>query len=123
VTGLLIQKVDSLTDRCKTESEAARIIWDEANMPEQMRNLPTIFRPVAMKIEGTLTKRPNTKDTINAWLKTSPGSCKALFVSNQPFCGYQFSVIKSVLPQEIQFDIVGPKSDIKKDANSCCDYT
>ncbi len=100
----LDKRVDELTDRTSNESEAARLIWQEADLPEEMRSLPILFIAVPMKADG---KRPNTEDTIIAWLKVNPEPCSALFVSDQPFCGYQFAIIKSSLPEAIQFDVVG----------------
>ncbi len=104
----LDERIDGLTDRCLNESEASHIIWEEASLPEEMRTLPVSFIAVPMKEEG---KRPNTADTIVAWLEKSPKPCKALFVSDQPFCGYQFSIIKGVLPEDFLFDVVGHGAD------------
>ncbi len=107
----LDKRVDSLTDRCNNESEAAHILWEETSLPDGMRNLPVVFVAVPMKVEGSSLKRPNTDDTIIAWLKTNPQPCTALFVSNQPFCGYQFAIIKRCLPISFQFDVVGKGVD------------
>jgi hypothetical protein len=105
----LDKRVDSLTERCQNESEAAHILWNEASLPEGMRNLPVVFVEVPMmKGEGSSLKRPNTEDTIVDWLKIAPQPCSALFVSDQPFCGYQFAIIKRILPKEFRFDLVGP---------------
>lgn len=104
-------RVDALTDRCQNESDAARVIWEETILPKEMRALPVVFVSVPMKTEGGALKRPNTEDTIVAWLKIAPKPCKALFVSDQPFCGYQFAVIKSSLPDSFQFDLVGSGVD------------
>lgn len=107
----LDKRVDDLTDRYSNESEAARILWKETSLPEEMRNLPVIFIAVPMKMEETTLKRPNTEDTIIAWLKAAPEPCTALFVSDQPFCGYQFAVIKANLPSPFLFDLVGQGVD------------
>ncbi len=107
----LDKQVDSLTDRCKNESEAAHILWTETSLPEEMRAVPVVFIAVPMKGEGSTLKRPNTEDTIVAWLKVAPTPCTALFVSDQPFCGYQFAVIKGSLPKVFLFDLVGPGVD------------
>lgn len=104
----LDSRVDALTDRCQTESAAAHILWEEADLPEEMRHLPVVFIAVPIKCDG---KRPNTEDTIIAWLKTTDSFNSALFVSNQPFCGYQFAVLKTCLPAALQFDVVGPGFD------------
>jgi hypothetical protein len=107
----LDKRVDGLTDRCSNESETAHILWEETPLPEEMRALPVIFVAVPMKIEGSSQKRPNTEDTIVAWLKLSSEPCKVLFVSDQPFCGYQFAVLKATLPKTFLFDLVGPGVD------------
>jgi hypothetical protein len=104
----LDERVDGLTNRCSNESEAAHIIWNEMDLPEEMRKLPVVFIAVPMKINGSSLKRPNTEDTIIAWLKIATEPCKALFVSDQPFCGYQFAIIKANLPNAFLFDVVGP---------------
>ncbi len=104
-------RVDSLLERCSNESQAARILWEEADLPEAMRSLPVTFVAVPMKGEGASLKRPDTKDTIYAWLAFEPEPCSALFVSDQPFCGYQFAVVKTVLPAAFEFDLVGQGVD------------
>ncbi len=103
----LDSRVDGLTDRCTNESEAAHILWQETNLPEEMRSLPLVF--VAVPMEGA--KRPNTEDTIFAWLATKPQAGTSLFVSDQPFCGYQFAIIKTVLPDAYPFELVGQGVD------------
>jgi hypothetical protein len=97
----LDKRGDGLIDRCQNESEAAKILWKETDLPQEMRNLPVVFIAVPMKTEGTSLKRPNTEDTIIAWLAATSTPCKALFVSDQPFCGYQFAVIKTLLAQSL----------------------
>jgi hypothetical protein len=97
-------RVDQLTDRCSTESAAAHIIWEEADLPEEMRALPVLFVEVPMK---PFCKRPNTADTLVAWLEIEPEPCRALFVASQPFCGYQFAIAKTVLPEAFLFDLAG----------------
>lgn len=104
----LTPSIDKFLDRCSNESEAASLIWQETDLPEAMKNLPTLFISVPMKEENGSRVRPNTQDTIIAWLNQNPAPCKALFISTQPFCGYQFAVIKSSLPHSFLFDIAGP---------------
>ena len=107
----LDKRVDELTDRCSNESDAAHILWKETLLPEEMRSLPVVFVAVPMKVEGSSLKRPNTEDTLVAWLQIASKPCKALFVSDQPFCGYQFAVIKATLPGTFLFDLVGQGVD------------
>ncbi len=107
----LDKRIDGLTDRCSNESQAAHILWEETDLPKEMRSLPVVFVAVPMKMEGSSLKRPNTEDTIVAWLQLSPQPSSALFVSDQPFCGYQFAIIKATLPNAFLFDLVGPGVD------------
>lgn len=107
----LDKKVDGLTDRCKNESEAAHILWKETDLPPEMRAKAVTFIAVPMKQEGSSLNRPNTKDTLVAWLQNSPTPCRALFISDQPFCGYQFAVIKACLPEQYEFDVAGQGVD------------
>jgi|SRR5579862_986557 len=103
----LDNRVDGLLDRCSNESQAARILWEEADLPDEMLHLSVVFIAVPMKMQGGLLKRPDTKDTIVAWLAMAPEPCRAVFISDQPFCGYQFAVINACLPDAFQFDLVG----------------
>jgi len=97
-------RVDSFTDKCKTEAEAARWIWQHADIPEELKALPVRFVAVPMKGD----QRPTTPDTIFAWLEVAPKEgCSCLFVSDQPFCGYQFATIKGILPDKYPFDLIG----------------
>lgn len=106
----LDNRIDSLTDRCSTESEAAHILYEEASLPREMHALPVLFIAVPMKGSG----RPNTADTLIAWLNTKPTTQTALFVSDQPFCGYQHAIIQTTLPDTIDFDVIGPGVDPTK---------
>ena len=107
----LDKRIDDCLDRCSNESEAAHIIWEETDLPIEMRNITITFIAVPMKVDGMQIKRPNTEDTIIAWLKASPTPCKALFISDQPFCGYQFSIVKALLPKDFLFDVAGKGVD------------
>jgi hypothetical protein len=110
----LDKRVDGFTDRCTTESDAARMVWDEADVPEEMHALPVLFVALPMKTVHGILIRPTTEDTIDGWIKKVPHPCSSLFVSSQPFCGYQFAVIKKTLPQSFSFDVVGPGIEKKE---------
>jgi len=107
----LDKRVDDLLERCENESQAARIIWEKSDLPDGMRRLPVAFIAVPMKEDGPVRQRPNTADTIIAWLGTNPSPCQALFVSDQPFCGYQFAIVKTCLPDAFSFDLIGQGVD------------
>lgn len=99
----LMPSSETLPPGCLTESDAARYIHEHTDLPPEMRALPVRF--VAVPMKGSA--RPNTKDTIIAWGETHPPACLALFISSQPFCGYQFAVIKGSVPSEVMFDVAG----------------
>ncbi len=108
----LDERIDGFIDRCTNESEAAHILWEEIELPSEMRALPVVFIAVPLINYVKSVKRPTTQDTLIAWLNTHPSpETKALFVSDQPFCGYQFAVVKSCLPSSMSFDLVGPEAD------------
>ena len=100
-------KADHLANLCADESEAARMIWNEAEVPNEMRELNVVFIEVPM--QGSM--RPNTEDTLLAWQAMGPPSCSALFISDQPFCGYQYAVIENTLSDAICFDVAGAGAD------------
>lgn len=105
----LDKRVDAWTERCNTEAEAARIVWEETELPLEMRALPVVFIVVPMKQDG---RRPDTKATIVAWLNTNVAPSTLLFVSDQPFCGYQHAVIETNVPEDYAFDVVGAGVDV-----------
>jgi hypothetical protein len=96
----------------KTETEMMLFVWQNAEMPKAMRNLPyhLIDAPRREKLDGT-SVRPNTKDTLIEWLATSPEPGKCLFVSNQPFLGYQDSVARTSLPSTFAIETIGIQAD------------
>ena len=106
----LSEAVDDLFGICPNEAVAASYLASTTNFPLEMRKLPVLFVSVPMKITQEGKKiRPTTGDTLHAWLKEkSPQQKKVLFVSNQPFNGYQYAVTEGVLPEEILFEVVGP---------------
>ena len=106
----LDSRVDAFTESCTTEADVAHKLWEDTQLPEEWRNLPVTFIVVPMKSEGKV--RPSTEDTVRAWFSAHPRPCKALFISDQPFCGYQFAVIKTTLPEEFLFDLVGPETEL-----------
>jgi hypothetical protein len=100
--------VDKYTDCCKNEAEAARVLYNDTTLPEEMKSLPVTFVDTPkIKINGK-ENRPHTLTTLEKWFSMQPESCKALFISCQPFCGYQYEVVKTAAPDSIDFEVVGP---------------
>ena len=118
--GVRFEEVVWLTGNCNhnksdesihNEDQAAHTLWENALMAEEMRRLPVTFVTVPMKVENEISKRANTEDTIRAWVELAKEPCSALFISNQPFCGYQFAVVKTAMPREFFYDCAGPGAD------------
>ncbi|PCI78413.1 hypothetical protein COB21_00855 [Candidatus Aerophobetes bacterium] len=99
--------VDHMLNRCNNESQAARIMWEETLIPKEMQELKVTFIAVPMHSAKGKNKRPNTRDTIIAWAESESTPCQALFISDQPFCGYQYAVIEESLPKSFGFDVAG----------------
>lgn len=102
-----LDPIETFTDSCQTETEAAYLIFQITDLPKEMRELPFRIISVPMSNIG----RPNTKDTILAYAEEMDSPKKALFISDAPFCGYQFAVINAYLPDAFLFDVAGKKAD------------
>jgi hypothetical protein len=68
-----------------------------------------IDTPMQVDVAGK-PRRPNTKDTIDSWLATNPKPGRVLVISNQPYCSYQHSVARTLLPAEFDVETVGHHS-------------
>lgn len=95
-----------------TESEMIKWVWDQTDVPEDLRKQVQVhFISAPMKKDpktDQLTVRPNTNDTVEAWLKTSPNGGKYLSVTNCPYIR-QDIVLRSLTPGKYEFDTIGPK--------------
>jgi hypothetical protein len=95
----------------KTETDAMKIIYAQTNWPKAMKKLPVLFVDAPAKPRaGQKPARPNTGDTIYAWLKegVKPGS--VLAVSSQPFVHYQDAVLRTILPSAFRVQTIGPRA-------------
>lgn len=116
LTGMrpLDPAVEMIQENCKNESEASRMIWKNASIPNQIRQLAVTFIEVPMFITEKGAKRPSTKDTFIAWAASAkPG--RTLVISNQPFCLYQHALALSCLPSSFQVETVGPAANKEKE--------
>jgi hypothetical protein len=92
-----------------TETEMIKLIFNQTDMPTEWNTIPIIFVDTPMqKTIGDTLRRPNTQDTINEWLKVyAPKVGSILAISNQPFIGYQDSVLRNSLPKNFLVETVG----------------
>jgi hypothetical protein len=79
----------------QTESEMVRWVYEHSDLPKE---IPPLFIEVPMK--GN--RRPNTLDTIHAWLQTDPHPITCLALSNQPYVHYQQAVLDRLLPFSVE---------------------
>lgn len=91
-----------------TETEMMKFIFNQISLPSGFDQITIEFvdTPMQKQDNGTM-RRPNTGDTIAHWLGSDPvlGSC--LFISNQPYVGYQDAVIRTYMPAAFEIDTVG----------------
>ena len=92
----------------KTETDMTNLVYDQAQLPAELRAVPVLFvdAPQTVAADGTI-KRPTTVDTLVTWLKDKPAPVMCLFISNQPFVGYQDSITRTVLPATFMIETVG----------------
>lgn len=92
----------------ETETEMMLYLYHNHPLCAVTRHLPllVVHTPKQPSLLGLLV-RPNTADTVNAWLATrpTPGSCLA--VSDQPFVLYQEAVLRYLLPPSFKLEVVG----------------
>lgn len=100
--------IDDFFEGCKTETDAARYLWNQCFAAGDFKGVIASF--VSVPKDPTKLGIPNTEDTIVKWLEGEKKGGRFLFISMQPFCHYQFSVIKTHMPSNFDFEVVGPGS-------------
>lgn len=101
---------DTIT-RLTNETGMMVFILQEMDIPQEMRNIPctVIDTPKQPDGNGGL-RRPNTLDTVAAWLATNPHPGTYFAVSNQPVVLYQELVLLRALPEGFKGMAVGPEA-------------
>lgn len=95
-----------------TETDLMLYLWQVLPLPDLMKQLPfTVVDTPGYKNETGAWCRPNTQGTLLKWLSLSPLAGKCLFVSSQPFIGYQGDVIALNLPQVFSAEVVGAATE------------
>lgn len=86
-------------------------------MQDIFKHLIPAHQSLIVATPVTSERLPNTADTIKTLLSQHPAISSYLFISNQPFCGYQEAVIASLIPAPTSFDIAGPSHYSPTDFN------
>jgi len=95
----------------KTEAEAMAFYYRMSVLPPELKSLPLqIVVAQTRELLSNAKVRPNRGDTVLSWFKYKPRPGTVLAVSNQPHVGYEFSVLRHVLPPSFSLDVVGEKS-------------
>lgn len=103
-----IESIETPTGKATTECTMMQAVFTNLNAPEAFKNIPVTFVSVPMITtkEGQV-RRPTTGDTVQEWLKVNPKPGNCLVISNQPFVGYQDSVVKTLLPKSFVVESAG----------------
>jgi len=95
-----------------TEAEAAKLVYDQVDIPDDLKKVPISFltAPMVTMPNGQI-RRPGTDEIIKLWLSTKPepGTCVAF--SNQPYCRHQGSVLQTLIPSPFAVETVGRHAD------------
>ncbi len=108
--------------RPKTETDMMKIVFAQTKVPKGWQAIKVRFVDAPAKPDGAGgMRRPNTADTVEAWLKESPTPGTVLAISNQPFVLYQHAVLTSLLPRTFSVDSAGSRADPKVSIALCLD--
>jgi len=94
--------------KATTECTMTQAVFAHLKAPEAFKNIPVTYVSVPMLTapDGKV-RRPTTGDTVKEWLKANPVPGNCLVISNQPFVGYQDSVVKTLLPKPFVIESAG----------------
>lgn len=97
----------------KTENEMIQLVWEQSEVPEDMRekvNVHFISAPMRMDSKSKRLIRPTTDDTVIAWLETAPPQGRYLAITNAPYTNRQDLVVRTIAPSEYGFDTIGSEA-------------
>ena len=92
----------------QAEIDMMKFIYENTEVPKEMRALKTVFIDGAMDITDREIVLPNIFNAILTWFngaKPAEGSC--LVVSSQPYVGYQESIVRAALNKNFEIEAIG----------------
>lgn len=95
----------------QTESEMMIFVWEQAELPQEMRNqvqLHVIDAPMKLDSQTGKLTRPTRDDTLKLWVQSAPTPGHYLAVSRAPYIVRQAITAEVVVPKEYIIDTVGP---------------
>ncbi len=99
------------SDFPKTEREMVELVWEQSEIPADMRSKVEVYfinAPMKNDAKGERRVRPTTDDTVETWLKTSPPQGRYLAITNAPYTNRQDLVVRAIAPSEYGIDTIGP---------------
>lgn len=95
-----------------TETEMIKMVFDQAVLPKEWNNIAINFVDTPMQETQDGFRRPNTQDTITEWITLhNPTAGSILALSNQPYIGYQDSVLHKSFSKNFTIETVGSGCD------------
>jgi hypothetical protein len=99
--------LDSEKQQCGLSLESEMVQWAyiRSDLPKEIH---VLFVNAPKKQRAGVWGRPQTIDTVAAWLGTNPQPGTCLGISNQPYVQYQDAVMRSLLPDTFTVETAGP---------------
>ncbi len=93
-----------------TEAEMIKLLYDQADLPQELRKIPVLFidTPMQTNADGT-TRRPNRAETILDLFKLELAG-SFIFVSSQPFLLYDYTTAAGLWNTDDTFEVVGKEA-------------
>ncbi|MDP0562440.1 MAG: hypothetical protein QS721_09000 [Candidatus Endonucleobacter sp. (ex Gigantidas childressi)] len=121
----LIQNIDHIDELVKkttggnlsesarplTETEGAKMIWISSPLPKSMKNTDCRFITYPRIWTDNQWQRPNTRNTLQQWVKSNPPAGSVLIISDQPHAAYQQVVVQSELPDSFSTNLAAEAAD------------
>ena len=99
--------------RPMTETEAAHLVYQVADMPEDMRKVPIHYVDTPRLWQDDHWRRANTRDTLKKWMEQKNNEpSKTLVVSDQPHSLYQQEVVRQELPPAFHIEVTGQEAGV-----------
>lgn len=84
------------------ETEMTLFLYEQADLPEDLRNIP--YEIISVSMKGN--ERPTTLDTLLAMKESDKQANNVLFISSQPYCFYQHETARGVF-KGVEIETVG----------------
>lgn len=82
--------------KVKTETDGAKLAWDQVITNPKLKKMSVIFVDTPMSSEG---KRPTTGDTVKAWMSLNVKPGAVIAISSNPHVPYQDMVLRNLLTE------------------------